>query len=78
LAVPKILLDEIDAGVAQDVVGRGDVKKELRHAECQQQRSSSKTARRSAPECEHHFLVRRAVDRNRGRQLPEIYAAWFE
>ena len=33
----KILLDEFDTGVAQDVVGRGDVKEELRHAERQQQ-----------------------------------------
>src|SRR5665213_180101 len=31
----KILLGEFDAGMAQDVVGRGDVKEELRHAERQ-------------------------------------------
>src|ERR1700748_2672202 len=34
----KILLDELDAVVAQDVVGGGDVKEELRRGKRQQQR----------------------------------------
>jgi hypothetical protein len=33
----KVLLDQIDAAMAQDVISRRDVKKELRYAESQQQ-----------------------------------------
>ena len=45
----KILLGNIDAGMAQDVVGRRDMKEELRNAERQQQRFAGEfsLARRS-------------------------------
>ena len=40
----KVLLGEIDAAMAQDVIGRRDVKKELRYAESQQQGLTRKFA----------------------------------
>src|ERR1700719_3061258 len=38
----KVLFRQFDAAMAQDVIGRRDVKKELRHAEGQQQRLAGK------------------------------------
>jgi hypothetical protein len=58
----EILLGEIDAGMAQDVVGCRYVKKELRAAERQQQRSSGEFPLHAAPEGEHHLSVPCTVD----------------
>ena len=58
----KILLGEIDAAMAQDVVSRRNVEKELRHAESQQQRLAGELSLRSIPECEDHFFLARPVD----------------
>jgi hypothetical protein len=44
-AFPEVLLDEIDAAMAQDIVGRRRVKKELRRAESQQRALAGKFSR---------------------------------
>jgi hypothetical protein len=67
----KILLGEIDAAMAQDVIGRRDVKKELRHAEGQQQGLAGKVSRRAISKRKHHFPVAGIVDR-RGRRQRRI------
>ena len=48
--------------MAQDIVGRCQVKKELRHAEGQQQGLTGKFSRRAIPKCEDDFLLAGAVD----------------
>jgi hypothetical protein len=48
--------------MAQDVIGRRDVEKELRHAEGQQQRSTGKLSCRTVPEREDYLLFFGAVD----------------
>ena len=56
--------------MAQDVVGRGDVKEELRHAEGEQQLLTGKVSRRAVLEGENHFLLAAVVDR-RGSQTAD-------
>jgi hypothetical protein len=52
----KILLDEIDAAMAQDIVGRRHVKKELRQTESQQQRLTGKISLRPVPKGEDRLF----------------------
>src|ERR1700687_104902 len=69
----KILLDEIDAAMAQDVVCRGDVKKELRRAESKQKGLAGKSSLRTVPKRENHFSFARIVDLSRPQTPDEIY-----
>src|SRR5437762_1532039 len=68
----KILLGNIDAGVAQDVVGRGDVEEELRHAEGQQQRSPGECSCRAVLEGENDLPVRCAINLRARQALYKI------
>jgi hypothetical protein len=58
----KTLLGNIDTGVAQDVVGRRDMKEELRNTQRQQQRFAGECSLGTVLERESNFLVGCSVD----------------
>src|SRR5882724_5583539 len=68
----KILLGNIETGMAQDVVGRRDMKEELRNAERQQQRFSGEFSLGAVLESESDFLVGCGVDLGARQALHEI------
>src|SRR4051812_48551039 len=68
----KILLGNIDTGMAQDVVGRRDMKEELRNAERQQQRFSGEFSLGAVLERESDFLVGGGFDLRARQALHEI------
>ena len=68
----KILLGNIDTGMAQDVVGRRDMKEELRNAERQQQRFAGEFSLGAVLESESDFLVGCGVDLGARQALHEI------